>query len=83
LEDGKCILFAGRPLRCRFFGLNEERAGVLWETALDPALGNLSLELWLAFAGGIARGSLPLFALADVVSGKYVQALFHLMVRSQ
>ena len=83
LEDGKCILFAGRPLRCRFFGLNEERAGRLWETALDPALGNLSLELWLAFAGGIARGSLPLFALSDVVSGKYVQSLFHLMVRSQ
>ena len=83
LEDGKCILFADRPLRCRCFGLDEEKAGRLWGDALDPALTNLSLELWLAFAGSIARGPLPLFALADVVSGKYVQSLFHLMVRSQ
>lgn len=83
LEDGKCILFSDRPLRCRCFGLDEEKAGRLWEEALDPSLTNLSLELWLAFAGSIARGPLPLFALADVVSGKYVQSLFHLMVRSQ
>jgi hypothetical protein len=55
----------------------------LWEQALEPSLANLSLELWLGFAGSIARGPLPLFALADVVSGKYVQSLFHLMVRSQ
>ena len=83
LEDEKCILFAGRPLQCRSFGLDEEKARTLWETALDPALGRLSLELWLAFAGSMARGSLPHFALADVVSGRYVQSLFHLMVRSQ
>jgi hypothetical protein len=31
LEEGKCILFADRPLRCRCFGLDEERAGRLWE----------------------------------------------------
>lgn len=83
LEDHRCILFADRPLRCRCFGLDEQSAGRLWDQTLDPSLTNLSLELWLAFAGSIARGPLPLFALADVVSGKYVQSLFHLMVRSQ
>jgi hypothetical protein len=83
LENGSCILFAWRPLQCRSFSLEEDKAGRLWETVLAPALEALSLEMWLAFAGTIARGSLPRFALADVVSGKYVQALFHLMVRSQ
>lgn len=83
LEGGKCILFSYRPLQCRSFGLDEEKAGRLWGSVLAPALEGLSLELWLAFAGTIARGSLPHFALADVVSGKYVQTLFHLMVKSQ
>lgn len=83
LEDGGCILFPHRPLQCRSYGLNEEKARGLWETVLAPALDGLSLELWLAFAGTIARGSLPHFALADVVSGRYVQTLFHLMVKSQ
>jgi Fe-S-cluster containining protein len=83
LEGGKCILFSYRPLQCRSFGLDEEKAGMLWGTVLAPALEGLSFELWLAFAGTIARGSLPHFALADVVSGKYVQTLFHLMVKSQ
>lgn len=83
LEGGKCILFSYRPLQCRSFGLDEEKAGKLWGSVLAPALEGLSLELWLAFAGTIARGSLPHFALADVVSGKYVQTLFHLMVKSQ
>jgi protein-tyrosine phosphatase/Fe-S-cluster containining protein len=83
LEDGRCILFSWRPLQCRSFALDEDEAGRLWETVLAPALGGLSLELWLAFAGTIARGDLPHFALADVVSGKYVQTLFHLMIKSQ
>ena len=83
LESGVCILFAYRPLQCRSFNLNEEKAGKLWETVLAPALEALSLELWLAFAGTIARAALPRFPLADVVSGKYVQTLFHLMVKSQ
>ena len=82
LQDGTCILFAGRPLQCRSFGMAAERAGRLWDTVLSPALANLSLELWLAFAGTIAREALPSFALADVVSGRYVQTFFHLMVRS-
>ena len=83
LQDGTCMLFANRPLQCRSFGLDEETSGRLWEKILAPALGSLSLELWFAFAGSMARESLPHFALADVVSGRYVQSLFHLMVRSK
>ena len=83
LEEERCILFACRPLQCRSFGLDERKAGPLWGNVLAPALESLSLELWLAIAGTIAREALPHFALADVVSGKYVQVLFHLMVKSR
>jgi Fe-S-cluster containining protein len=82
LDDNSCMLFADRPLQCRSFGLEEGRAGRLWGIVLAPALENLSLQLWLAYAGNMAKGSLPSFALADVVSGRYVQSLFHIMVRS-
>lgn len=83
LEEEQCILFSCRPLQCRSFGLDEKTSGELWVNVLAPALASLSLELWLAIAGTIARGALPHFALADVVSGKYVQTLFHLMVKSR
>jgi len=83
LENGKCMLFDFRPLQCRASGLEEGAAGKLWSTVLEQALERLSYEMWLAFAGSMARGALPSFALADVVSGKYVQVLFHLMVQSR
>lgn len=79
-EAGACILFDARPLQCRTFDLNESESSALWSSMLAPALERLSLELWLAFVGGMARENLPRFPLCDVVSGKYVQQLFHLML---
>lgn len=81
-EDGHCIIYEARPLQCRTFALDSVRSVALWTSVLDPALERLSLELWLAFVGGVVKSSLPRFALADVVSGKYVQQLFHLMLAS-
>lgn len=83
LDDSACLLFAFRPLQCRAFGLEEDRARQLWEEVLAPGLDSLSLQIWLAYAGEMAREALPAFPLADVVSGRYVQALFHLMIRTQ
>ena len=54
-------------------------AEVFWDTVLEPEIRRLSLELWYAMAGHIAREDLPKFPLPDVVSGRYVQNLFHLM----
>lgn len=83
LLDGVCLLFAHRPLQCRSFGLDEEQAGRIWEDLLAHGLQSLSLEIWYSFAGKIAEGALPVFSLADVVSGKYVQSLFHMMLTSR
>jgi Fe-S-cluster containining protein len=83
LDANACMLFAYRPLQCRSFDLETDGAEHLWGSVLAPALESLSLQLWLAYAGKMAQAPLPLFALADVVSGRYVQSLFHMMVRLQ
>lgn len=75
----KCMLFSDRPLQCRTFGIEAMTSSDLWEDVLSPALRRLSFELWLAFIGKMARDDLPRFSLCDVVSGKYVQQLFHFM----
>lgn len=82
-QNGKCLLFLCRPMQCRTFGLDEEEARQLWDTLLATSLASLSLELWFVFSGKFATADLPTFALADVVSGRYVQTLFHLMLQSQ
>lgn len=81
--DGKCIVFTARPMQCQTFDLESATSSVLWNTVLAPSLERLSLELWMAFVGSMAQDALPGFALADVVSGKYVQRLFHLMLGSE
>jgi protein-tyrosine phosphatase/Fe-S-cluster containining protein len=79
-ENGSCLLYEVRPVQCRTFDLGAAESSALWTSVLAPSLERLSLELWLAFVGGMAQDRLPRFALADVVSGKYVQHLFHLML---
>ncbi|NLY41836.1 MAG: phosphatase, partial [Desulfovibrionales bacterium] len=81
--QGVCIVFPYRPLQCRTFGLDADTSLDVWDSVLVPALDRLSLELWMAFAGTMARADLPDFALTDVVSGKYVQAFFHLMLEAE
>lgn len=79
-ENGQCLLYESRPVQCRTFDLDAAESSALWNSVVDPTLERLSLELWVAFVGGMAQDRLPRFALADVVSGKYVQRFFHLML---
>jgi len=78
-RSGVCILPSCRPLQCRTFAWPKNDAGSFQNKVLEPEAGRLSLELWYAIAGCIARKDLPRFHLSDVVSGRYVQTLFHLM----
>lgn len=82
-RDGSCLLFTSRPLPCRCHGLNENVVREIRQTVLTPALERLSLELWLGFAGAMAKESITDFSLVNVVSGKYVQTLFQLLTRSR
>jgi hypothetical protein len=77
--EGKCLLFDHRPIQCRAFGQDHSEAGELWSTLLTPALEKISAEIWFAYTGSMAA-SLPLFPLADVVSGKFMETVFKLMM---
>lgn len=80
LLKGECMLFAHRPLQCRAFGRGADRDGELWTRLLTPALEKISSEIWFAYTGSMADCALPLFALPDVVSGKFMEGVFKLML---
>ncbi len=74
--EGGCLLFAHRPLVCVTSGLPARTAAELWEATLEPALERLSRQTFAALAGGLAAAPLPRFPLPDVLSGRYVSAVF-------
>ncbi len=61
-------------------GLDTSENGRLWREELMPGLNRISNEIWLACTGTMQDGKLPLFALPDVVSGKFIELLFKLMM---
>lgn len=80
LVEDKCLLFDHRPLQCRAFGLDESADGDLWAQLLTPALDKISSEIWFAYTGSMAV-DLPLFSLADVASGKFMETVFKYMMK--
>lgn len=79
LADDGCMLFDYRPIQCRAFGQDHSVDGELWTTLLAPALDKISAEIWFAYTGSMASG-LPFFPLPDVVSGKFMETIFKLMM---
>jgi hypothetical protein len=83
-EDGACRIFANRPLACIANGIPAEAIADLWEKQLEPGLVTLSRQVLLALAGTLGDIPLPHFPLPDVVSGRYVSAVFkHLLALSR
>jgi len=81
LVDGQCLLFAFRPLQCQTYDMEEGLKTALWRDRLHPALNRLSLEIFLALSAAFVTGDPPRFSLPDVVSGRYVQAFFHHLLK--
>lgn len=81
LEGGTCLLLDYRPLQCRTFGLEEIGGGRLWSEMLTPALDKISAEIWFAYTGSMIKDGLPLFSLPDVVSGKFMETVFKIMMQ--
>ncbi len=81
LENGTCKLFDSRPLQCRTFGLAKVGDGELWNEMLTPALEKISAEIWFACTGSMVSDGLPLFSLPDVVSGKFMETVFKIMMQ--
>lgn len=81
LATGRCLIFPFRPLQCRTYDMEEGAKSALWRDRLHPALNRLSMEIFLALSAAFVTGDPPLFPLPDVVSGRYVQAFFHYLLK--
>lgn len=79
----RCQIYAWRPLQCRTFELPEEIKTELWSDVLFPGLHRLSNQLFLAFAATFPADERVQFSLSDVVSGKYVERFFHLLLKME
>lgn len=77
-----CILFEYRPLKCRLFGLGEEQSAKLWQNTLIEPLKELSAQVYLTLSGAMPPSDALRFPLPDVLSGKYVQTMFQLMLNT-
>lgn len=80
LEEGTCLLFAQRPLQCRSYDMEAGQRSELWDSNLAPGLTRLSQEIYFAYVGTLPGDNLPKFALPDVVSGKFMEAIFRFMM---
>jgi len=79
--DHTCIAFDFRPSACR---LNERDNDT--ESAserIQATLRDLSRQLFLALNASFASEEMPLFRLADVVSGRFVQEYFDLLTKGK
>uniref|UniRef100_B8DQL0 Dual specificity protein phosphatase n=1 Tax=Nitratidesulfovibrio vulgaris (strain DSM 19637 / Miyazaki F) TaxID=883 RepID=B8DQL0_NITV9 len=83
---GRCMLFARRPLRCRLSDIPSSTgpcgdgpsAGErLWVEMLEQPLEDLSRRTFTALAGCEPSEDPPCFPLPEVLSGRYVQTVFH------
>lgn len=80
LTDRDCLLYAYRPLQCRTFELEASLKEEFWSEVLQPELDMLSRQIFFAYFSKFPEEKLPVFTLPDVVSGRYVQVFFHLIM---
>lgn len=80
-EYGECLIFENRPLSCRIFDLpawdREDFAA-----RLPQALGEISDSVYSAFTSRLPGGVSLNFSLPEVVSGKFIQAFFHHLLKN-
>ncbi|MEA4855859.1 dual specificity protein phosphatase [Solidesulfovibrio sp.] len=79
-REGACLVFANRPIACVTAGMAPQAEAALWESTLEPGLAGLSRQAFLALAGSLSDAALPRFPLPDVVSGRYVSAVFKFLL---
>lgn len=80
LSYGQCSLYDFRPLQCRLHDADYDISERLWNELASPALDVLSNDVLMAFAGIFVPKEGLYFTLPDVVSGRYVQEFFHVLL---
>jgi len=80
-ELGECLVFENRPMACRVFDLpTRDRQGFV--EGLPHKLKNISDNLYFTFTSRFPGGLSLDFPLSEVVSGKFVQAFFHNLLKN-
>lgn len=78
--SGKCLIFAHRPVSCRFFDLAGEQRGEA-TAAVASGLATISREVYFALTSRFLGETEFMFFLGEVVSGRFVQTFFHHLLR--
>lgn len=75
LEEGQCLVFAERPMRCRFW-----RQDAQWNVGdIEQEIVALSAQAFQVLTGSKAPVEDLRFSSADTISGKFVQLYFQAM----
>ncbi|MGD2029090.1 MAG: dual specificity protein phosphatase family protein [Desulfobacterales bacterium] len=70
----KCCLYPYRPIRCRCYGIPENRLDL---GLVNTMLSDISRNVFFAFSGSFLEKDALCFSMAETVSGKFVQEYFH------
>ncbi|WP_029897070.1 protein-tyrosine phosphatase family protein [Desulfohalovibrio reitneri] len=81
-ELGECRIFPQRPVSCRLSDLPREKRAEL-RLELSPSLRKLSGDLFQAYAGTFPKTLDATFSLNNVLTGRFVQEFFHLLVKNE
>ena len=77
--EQQCLVYVSRPLACRYSDLNEADVDKTFLHSCHERVEELSKGIFLALCGNFLERKKIFFPLVDVVSGKFVQAFFHLL----
>ena len=73
-RGSKCCLYPYRPIRCRYYGMPENRLDL---DLINHMLSEISRSVFFAFSGSFLEKNALTFSMAETVSGKFVQEYFH------
>lgn len=79
LHENHCVVYASRPLACRFTSLPQTAENRAYWDEVQGKAEVLSQSLFLALTGSFCQRSNVAFPLVDVISGRFVQSFFHLL----
>lgn len=79
-QNGKCLVFECRPVSCRTADLSADAFSETLESLAASKLDDLSRDIYAAVGADGQPGEPPEFTLPEVVSGKYVERLFHMLL---
>ncbi len=80
LENKSCLVFNIRPIRCRVYGLNVDKAKL---ESIKQVLFEVSRMLFFALSGKFLEPGALQFSCAEVISGRFMEKYFKYAANSK